>query len=206
MRAAPASPSTPEPEPGVSERETLHTRLRVATADAHAALERDLDWQARVATLPGYRALLARLRGFHAAYEPAIAVGLADAEFLSPRRRLAALDTDLAALGLDEAAREALPVPAAPALDGEGAAFGALYVLEGSTLGGVVIGRHVGGLHGEAAPLAYYAGRGREAGPLWRTFRERLDGLPPAQEAAAFAAGIATFEAMRTWLTTAPSA
>lgn len=205
MRAAPASPFTSEPEPGVSERETLHARLREATADAHAALERDLDWQDKVATLPGYRALLARLRGFHAAYEPAIAAGLSDADFLAPRRRLAALDTDLAALGLDEAARDALPAPDAPVLDGQGAAFGALYVLEGSTLGGLVIGRHVGGLHGQAAPLAYYAGRGREAGPLWRRFRERLDSLPPAQEAPAFAAGIATFDAMREWLTTAPA-
>lgn len=191
-------------EPGLSE--SLHLRLRAATAEAHAALERDLDWQERVATLPGYRVLLARLRGFHAAYEPAIAEGLADAPFFEPRRRLDALDADLSALGLDAAARAALPVPAAPAFAGEGAAMGALYVLEGSTLGGIVIGRHVGGLHGEAAPLAYYAGRGREAGPLWRTFRERLDGLDPAQETAAFAAGVATFEAMREWLTTAPAA
>ena len=84
--------------------------------------------------------------------------------------------------------------------------MGALYVLEGSTLGGLVIGRHVGGLHGEGVPLAYYAGRGREAGPLWRTFRERLDGLAPAQETEAFAAGVATFEAMRRWLTTGPAA
>ncbi|WP_342151152.1 biliverdin-producing heme oxygenase [Methylorubrum sp. SB2] len=182
--------------------DTLHARLRVATAEAHEALERDLDWQERVATLPGYRALLARLRGFHAAYEPAIAVALADEAFFAPRRRLAALDADLAALGLDDAARAALPAPLAPRLAGEGAAMGALYVLEGSTLGGLVIGRHVGGLHGAGTPLAYYAGRGREAGPLWRAFRERLDGLGAGQEQAAFAAGVATFETMRVWLTT----
>lgn len=185
--------------------ETLHARLRAATAEAHDALERDLDWQGRVATLDGYRVLLARLRGFHAVYEPAIATGLSDETFLAPRRRLAALDADLSALGLDAAARAALPAPPAPRLAGEGAAFGALYVLEGSTLGGLVIGRHVGGLHGEGVPLAYYAGRGREAGPLWRTFRERLDGLAAGQEAAAFAAGVATFEAMRVWLTTGPT-
>ncbi len=183
--------------------EPLHTRLRTATAEAHEALERDLDWQERVATLPGYRALLARLRGFHAAYEPAIALGLSDEAFFAPRRRLAALDADLAALGLDSSTRAALPAPPAPRLEGEGAAFGALYVLEGSTLGGLVIGRHVGGLHGAGVPLAYYSGRGREAGPLWRAFRARLDGLGAGQEQAAFAAGVATFEAMRGWLTTA---
>ena len=156
--------------------DSLHARLREATAAAHEALERDLDWEARVATLPGYRDLLVRLRGFHAAYEPAIAAALADAPFFDPRRRLPALDADLDAL--DGAAPDALPAPAAPWLDGPGAALGALYVLEGSTLGGAVIGRHVARLHGEGVPLAYYAGRGRATGPLWRLFRERLDGLP----------------------------
>jgi heme oxygenase len=182
--------------------DSLHARLREATAAAHEALERDLDWEARVATLPGYRDLLVRLRGFHAAYEPAIAAALADAPFFDPRRRLPALDADLDAL--DGAAPDALPAPAAPRLDGPGAALGALYVLEGSTLGGAVIGRRVARLHGEGVPLAYYAGRGRATGPLWRAFRERLDGLPEGQAAAAFAAGIATFEAMRGWLVSGP--
>ncbi|MGA4551661.1 biliverdin-producing heme oxygenase [Methylorubrum aminovorans] len=177
--------------------DSLHARLRGATAAAHEALERDLDWEARVATLPGYRNLLIRLRGFHAAYEPVIGVALADAPFFDPRRRLPSLDADLHAL---DAAPGTLPAPAAPRLDGPGAALGALYVLEGSTLGGAVIGRHVARLHGAGVPLAYYAGRGRETGPLWRSFRERLDGLPERQAAAAFAAGIATFEAMRLWL------
>ncbi|MFD6318918.1 biliverdin-producing heme oxygenase [Methylorubrum thiocyanatum] len=180
--------------------DSLHARLREATGTAHAALERDLDWEARVATLAGYRDLLSRLRGFHAAYEPAIGAAIADAPFFDPRRRLAALDADLRALASGGAAPDALPAPAAPRLEGPGAALGALYVLEGSTLGGAVIGRHVAHLHGAGVPLAYYAGRGRATGPLWRAFRERLDGLPEAQAAAAFAAGIAAFEAMRAWL------
>lgn len=178
--------------------DTLHAHLREATAAAHAGLERDLDWEARVATLAGYRALLSRLRGFHAAYEPAIAAALADAAFFDPRRRLAALDADLHALSGEVPGPR--PEPAAPHLDSPGAALGALYVLEGSTLGGAVIGRHVARLHGESVPLAYYAGRGRATGPLWRSFRERLDSLPETESAAAFAAGIATFEAMRGWL------
>ncbi|MEH3116506.1 MAG: biliverdin-producing heme oxygenase [Methylorubrum populi] len=180
--------------------DSLHARLREATAAAHAALERDLDWEARVATLPGYRDLLTRLRGFHAAYEPAIAAALADPAFFDPRRRLAALDADLCALAPDGTALDTLPAPAAPRLDGAGAALGALYVLEGSTLGGAVIGRRVARLHGQAAPLAYYAGRGPATGPLWRAFRERLDGLAEAEGRAAFAAGIGAFEAMRGWL------
>ncbi|CAO4176031.1 Biliverdin-producing heme oxygenase [Methylorubrum populi] len=182
--------------------DSLHARLREATAEAHAALERDLDWEARVATLSGYRDLLGRLRGFHASYEPAIAAALAEAAFFDPRRRLMALDADLRTLSLDGTALDALPMPARPRLDGPGAALGALYVLEGSTLGGTVIGRHVACLHGDTVPLAYYAGRGRATGPLWRSFRQRLDDLPETAGQAAFAAGIATFEAMRHWLVT----
>jgi len=181
-------------------RSGLHQRLREATAEAHAALERDLVWEARVATLAGYRSLLARLRGFHAAFEPAIGAGLADEAFFGPRRRLAKLDADLAHLGLEATAIEALPAPAPGRLAGPEAAMGALYVLEGSTLGGQVIGRKVEGLHGLRAETgcAYYRAHGRAAGAMWQAFRARLETVP--DEEAALAAGVATFEAMRDWL------
>lgn len=180
--------------------DSLHARLREATAEAHAALERDLDWEARVATLSGYRDLLGRLRGFHASYEPAIADALNEAAFFDPRRRLTALDTDLRILSSEDTALGALPAPSRPRLDGKGGALGALYVLEGSALGGTVIGRHVARLHGDNVPLAYYAGRGRAVGPLWRSFRQRLDDLADGEAPVAFAAGITTFEALRHWL------
>ncbi|MBY0254738.1 MAG: biliverdin-producing heme oxygenase, partial [Methylobacterium organophilum] len=142
-------------------RDGLHARLRAATDPAHRALEVSLDWQARVATLDGYRDLLGRLYGFHAVWEAAIGSGLADEPFLAPRRRLALLAADLDHLGLRPDAVAALPRPAAPALHGPAAATGALYVLEGSTLGGQLIGRHIAGLHGfSGAGLAYYRAHG----------------------------------------------
>lgn len=183
---------------------SLHARLRAATAGAHAALERDLDWEARVATPRSYRDLLARLRGFHAAYERAIGAALGDEAFLAPRRRLARLDADLRHLGLGPAAIRDLPVPEPVALRGPAEALGALYVLEGSTLGGQVIGRRIGELHGfdAARGCAYYRARGASVGPMWSAFRARLETLAgdPAAEVAALAAGIATFDALRRWL------
>jgi len=186
-------------------RSPLHQRLRGATAEAHAALERDLDWEARVATLAGYRGLLARLRGFHAACEPAIGEALADEAFFGPRRRLAKLDADLAHLGLDPAALAALPAPSPGRLDGAEAAMGALYVLEGSTLGGQVIGRHVERLHGFGAEAGctYYRAHGRSAGAMWRAFQDRLETVGDGD--AALVAGVATFEAMRVWLCAEPA-
>lgn len=177
----------------------LHARLRAATAAAHEGLERDLDWETRVATLPGYRDLLARFRGFHAAYEPAIGTGLGDGAFFDPRRRLAKIDADLAHLGLDASAVAALPAPARPRFDGPAPALGALYVLEGSTLGGRVIGRRIAALHGlDVDGLAYYRAHGPATGPMWAAFRDRLETV--ADAAALTEAAVATFEAMRDWL------
>lgn len=189
-----------------SDRGSLHARLRAATDPAHRALEDDLDWRARVATLPGYRALLERLYGFHAAWEPAIGLGLADEPFLGPRRRLALLAADLDHLGLVQEAIAALPRPASPTLEGTAAATGALYVLEGSTLGGQLIGRHIAGLHGFSGDgLAYYRAHGAGAGAMWAAFRARLETFAedPAAEAALIAAAVTTFAALRVWLCTA---
>lgn len=177
----------------------LHARLRAATAGAHQALERDLDWEARTATLQGYRDLLARMRGFHAGFEPAIGRALDDEDFFAPRRRLEALDADLASLGLDAEAIAGLPAVTSIALTSPACAYGALYVLEGSTLGGQVIGRSIAERHGPEAEAAcrYYRGHGRATGRMWNAFRARLDGLEGDE---ALETGIATFDALRVWL------
>lgn len=182
----------------------LHQRLRDATAASHEALERDLDWQARVATRDGYRSLLEAFHGFHAVYEPAIGEALTDEAFFGPRRRLARLEADLGSLGLAPDTIGLLPVPASPALGSVGKAMGALYVLEGSTLGGLVIAKHIRRLHGfdETNGCAYYSGHGRAAGAMWAAFCVRLETLggDARAEEAALRTGIATFETMRDWL------
>lgn len=98
---------------------------------------------------------------------------------------------------------DALAMPGTVRLAGPAAAMGALYVLEGSTLGGRVIGRHIAALHGiEGDGLAYYRGYGPNTGAMWAVFRARLGGLSgdAAAEAAALASAIAAFDAMRVWL------
>lgn len=181
----------------------LHARLRAATDPAHRALEAGLDWQARVATQAGYRDLLARLHGFHATWEQAIGAQLADEPFLAPRRRLVLLAADLGHLGLAPAAVAALPRPEAVRLEGPAAATGALYVLEGSTLGGQLIGRHIAGLHGFGETgLTYYRAHGPRTGAMWSAFRARLEVFDddPEAEATLTQAAVATFAAMRALL------
>jgi heme oxygenase len=191
------------------DRVSLHQRLRAATAAAHEDLERSLGWEARVATVAGYRDLLARFRGFHAVYEPAIGAALADEAFFAPRRRLARLDADLRHLGV-ATDLDALSRPPAPTLTEPGAAIGALYVLEGSTLGGQMIGRRIAALHGFDAETGcrYYLAHGSRTGAMWAAFRARLDALAdgPEAEAAAIGAANATFDALRLWLGRTPQA
>ncbi len=179
---------------------TLHLKLRTATASAHEALERDLGWEARVATLTGYRDLLGRLHGFHATWEPAIGTALGDGAFFDDRRRVVALTDDLAFLGLTGPEIGALPQARPIALAGPAQAMGALYVLEGSTLGGRVIGRHIAAAHGLGGEgLAYYSGHGPRTGAMWSAFRARLDAFDGEGETVVAAAN-ATFDAMRLWL------
>ncbi|GEP12082.1 biliverdin-producing heme oxygenase [Methylobacterium gnaphalii] len=178
----------------------LHARLRAATADAHQALEDELQWEARTATLDGYCSLLALMRGFHAGFEPAIGRALNDEAFFAPRRRLHSLDADLTCLGLDPAAIAALSAITPITLTSPASAYGALYVLEGSTLGGQVIGRSIIERHGPAveAACSYYRGHGRDTGRMWNAFRARLDAMDGDE---ALEAGIATFDALRLWVT-----
>ena len=114
----------------------LRGRLRAATSDVHARLER------RVALLdPGldlarYRAVLAAFLGFHAPLEPRLA-----AAPLPPLPRAARLEADLAFLGATAGELTRVPRCATlPRFDGP-ALGGCLYVIEGAALGGRVVSR-----------------------------------------------------------------
>lgn len=186
---------------------TLLDRLRERTRDAHEAIERDLDWERRVSTVGRYRDLLSRLYGFHAVWEPAAAAVVGDEAFFGPRRKLHRLASDLAHLGLTTADIARLPtcrpgVPMATPAD----ATGAMYVLEGSTLGGQIIARRVAETLGSRADgaCAYYRAYGAATGLMWREFRARLLTVPPAEHGAVVDAAASTFACLRQWICAAP--
>lgn len=182
-------------------------RLRAETRDAHEAIERDLAWETRVTSRDGYRALLARFWGLHVVLEPALADALQDPTFFNPRRRLLHLAADLTVLGLDEASIGALPRAFIPLPYDRDQAFGALYVLEGSTLGGQVIAKQVGRMLGLSPDhgCRYYAAHGRETGPMWKAFRQRLaEQAHTGNPDAIVTSATTTFDTMRLWLCAAP--
>ncbi|TNE49170.1 MAG: biliverdin-producing heme oxygenase [Deltaproteobacteria bacterium] len=62
-------------------------------------------------------------------------------------------------------------------LESEPAALlGALYVLEGSTLGGQILRKHLQHMYGlQDDGLRYYTGYGKQTGSRWKAFKSRMD-------------------------------
>lgn len=143
---------------------TPRKRLRAATAAAHERVDRGFA-RFDLADAAAYAGFLAAHADAFLPVEAALdAVGaerlLAD---WPERRRADALRCDLAALGR----------PAAPgarfAIDDDAAAWGALYVLEGSRLGGAMLARSVP----DGMPVRYLAAP--QPPGAWRTMLARLD-------------------------------
>ncbi len=187
---------------------SLRFRLRASTAALHRATERVFALDRRFATRTGYRDLLAALHGFHAPIEAALRgldwTGSAiDAERFCKTTWLAA---DLAALGLAEADIAALPrCRDLPAITSRAAGLGALYVLEGATLGGQLIVKELKDRLGVTCETGgrFFSSYGKQIGVRWRAFAATLDafdGDPALVERAA----ADTFRAFGDWLPPPP--
>jgi heme oxygenase len=183
---------------------TLLTRLRTETRTAHARIEEAVNLPASLSTPAAYKALLARMYGFHAVFEEEAGSVLAGRGFCdsAPRSRL--IVADLAALGEPADAIAALPrcpgVLREPSLP---AALGAMYVVEGSMLGGVVIAAEVRRSLGIAAEsgCSFFTGPGKALMARWAAFRERLAGFSsPERDDLIVTGALSTFERMQRWL------
>ncbi|WP_426959799.1 biliverdin-producing heme oxygenase [Muricoccus radiodurans] len=180
----------------------IRERLRDATRPEHDRLEAGLGLMDASLTRAAYRDILARFYGFRAGWEPRAGALLEDEAFFGPRRRLPLLHADLLALGLTEGAIATLPACPPPALEDAAAALGSLYVMEGSTLGGRVIARHLAARLGIGAGdgVAYFTGAGADTGRLWAGFLSRLEAAPERDVPAILDGARATFVRLEAWL------
>jgi heme oxygenase len=164
--------------PATSER--LAVVLRRATAETHQAVER-LPLMTRLTsptvTREDYLDYLHALADVYAALEDSLLDALDEAirNDLGVRRKLPAILEDLAEQGQPHVPRaSAQRVPS-----GAAAALGGLYVLEGATLGGRVITKHLrrclGPMLGSATFLDFH---GEHASAAWKRFASILDSLP----------------------------
>lgn len=176
------------------------TRLRDDTRALHREIESVTGFDSPDLTLARYVRLLARFHGIVKPLEDRLGASLADEGFFAPRRKTPWLRKDLAHFGVDA---DRLPVAERlPPVEGP-AALGVMYVLEGSTLGGMVIARLLEqrfGLTPETG-AAYLQSYGTATGPMWQTFRARLGAASgPAADVAILAAAAETFRRMIAWI------
>jgi heme oxygenase len=176
------------PEVLHTEPRTLLQRLKAETRPHHERAERTVRLMDPGLTLEHYRHHLEALYGFYAPLEARLApqlAGLVPELRAAERWKLPLLVEDLRFLGHDAASLASLPRASwLPPLNGLPEALGCCYVLEGATLGGQLILRHLQ-RHFEGIPagdFAFFRAYGEEVGPMWKAFGEAVT---RASEAAA---------------------
>lgn len=163
------------------------TCLREGTQDLHTRIETRLDFSIHFASRTKYRQLLERYYGFYMPFEANLFAPERTADWacleidFAARRKTSWLQDDLKALDLDAGqilglplcSPEALPHPSSPS-----ELLGCAYVLEGATLGGKVIGRHIEqalGVTVGAPGARFFYGYGVASGIMWKQFRQAAE-------------------------------
>ncbi|MDB4946989.1 MAG: bphO [Labilithrix sp.] len=190
---------------------TRMDRLRASTQAAHARIEAALPLMSPSLTRETYLGLLEGFFGFHAPIEPALLslVFANDAVFAEDdRRKVPLLLADLCALGRTAAEVAALPRCAdLPCVTSLSQALGVLYVLEGATLGGRIIVRH---LHerlalGPTTGAAFFGGYGDRTGSMWKRFCLHVDASLLVDTEEAVSAAVETFDKLLVWVAAPPA-
>jgi heme oxygenase (biliverdin-IX-beta and delta-forming) len=178
--------------------------LRTGTATEHAEVERMLDLMDDGLDRARLIEVLDRLHGFWASAEAGLDAWAekhaADARAVdwSRRRRAGLFADDLRTLDADGGGAR----PRLPQVDDTDQALGRMYVLEGSTLGGTFIDRHLAGLPQLAGVrVRAFSPYGPDTGAMWhafrRTTRERIATGGDAE--VGVAAARQTFGALAAW-------
>lgn len=184
------------------------SRLREETARQHAQLEETVAIEQRLRSPAAYRELLESFYGFVKPFENVLAVhdwARAGIDF-QVRRKASLLEKDLVAVGsAPELVEQCQWLPDASSFD---RACGALYVMEGSTLGGQHISRMASQVHVDDEALHYFKSYGGRVGEMWKSLGEALNRFATAggDESEIVEGARDTFEALRAWFLCKPVA
>lgn len=182
----------------------LMQRLKQETQALHTALEQtplSAGLMRPDLTLATYSILLQKFYGYHAPLEAAL--GRFDWNSLNfnfdERRKVSYLERDLALLGINP---RYLPLcQQLPPLYTIPQALGCLYVMEGSTLGGQFINRHLT-KQLTLGHYSYFSSYGDQVGPMWKSFGSLVNSYThdPAIEDEIVESANQTFATLQTWL------
>lgn len=182
----------------------LADRLKAATETNHQQLEKQLVLRMKaISTKPEYAALLQLFYTYFGGLEEQIGrhINASHLPDYAGRRKTEALAADIRALGsAPEAKAEGDDLPP---LHNALQAFGALYVIEGSTLGGQIISKMMArqlGLEGDEG-LTFFSGYGEHSIPMWNAFKQALNiqAKTPAEEDEVIASADNTFVKFKLW-------
>lgn len=179
----------------------LRERLRRDTRQAHDSLDASLGLIGPPLQLKQFVRLLGRFHALHQAMEPALAAIL-EPSLLMGRGKLAALQHDLRLCGINIIDAVAPSPPSLPSLNDRATALGALYVIEGSTIGGRVIARHLRqqpGIPPDA--FHYFEIYGDHTGEMWHIVCRALDTVTDPDDAdRSVQTAVAVFRAVQAWM------
>lgn len=154
----------------------LSEDLKQNTEDIHKSAEKVMiGWLKRIRTKADHVAFLGWLYAYYSPVESLIRQQLTPDRFPDMDRRSRAENL------LRDMEQTGLPAPPPqrceelPVIDSFGKALGALYVLEGSTLGGRIIAAMLARTLGDDKSLSYFNSYGNETGGMWTSFRDFLD-------------------------------
>jgi heme oxygenase len=184
-------------------------RLKQETEALHRQAEEALDLPSRLSSRAAYADMLARMFGFYAPVEAKLQQGeLLESLGLdgNDRAKTPLLRKDLEKLGWVPSRIDALPICSqVPAVEDAPKLLGALYVLEGATLGGRWIRLQANeklGI-GEEGGGSFFAGYGPRTGAMWTAFGETITAYayanPHVQDAIVQSAA-ETFREFKRWM------
>ena len=179
-------------------------RLKQATRTSHAELEKLVIERIRhTNTAAGYLRLLEIFYGFYKPVEEKIEAFIDHSHFTDfhQRRKSAALLQDIKQMDVEKDGPLCQDIPE---ITGAAQSLGALYVLEGSTLGGSVICKLLRKEMGESAPelFVFFNGYGEETMDMWTKFKDKLNNYTDdaAIQQQMMAAANETFIKFKNWI------
>lgn len=195
---------------------SILSRLRLEARGEHDAVEQVLDLMSATLTHQSYRQRLEQFYGFYAPLEKALqshGKSLADKAYKPPLsdaissalaarlNKTAHLQQDLQHFGVRT---DGLPLCRdLPPLGTQAEVLGCLYVIEGATLGGRMITRHVRAALGITPTTggSFFEGYGDDTGRMWQSMRQLLvSGSPDTEtENNLVNNAITTFASLRGW-------
>lgn len=148
-----------------------------------------------------YAVVLKMFYGFFYPLETKLPLYISETDLLdfSERRKTSSVLLDLQAI--DHSIEHLSLCSSLPQIQSKAQAFGVLYVLEGSTLGGKMIAKMLRKNNASAVPddaLHFFSGYGEDTGNKWKTFLQALNNQ--AQPADVITAANETFLHLKHWM------